>query len=488
MLLASALPGSAADARPKFRPSVIEAPGSQLLACDLDGDRLKDLVLLDGPKISVFYQNPGRGFPPQPQLRYSIEDKPALVWAARLGPGPESLLLMTSDGVTALLLTNRNGPPARRQIIQRRTLVPQATSEAASQQSARDPQGIIVCSMSARTAAEWPLLLVPVDGGLEVWRHRQDWERGQTLSGALETHNWPQTQPVGYTRSSRFSISASDVDGDGREDLMTRVNAAPGTQLFTLYRQTPEVQFGPEPVMTCRNDVGRGAWLCWIDLNGDGRIDLIKSAQSADSWFFPGTRTGKVMAGLHFADERGHVPAEPQQMFRKDDSMAALPVLDVDGDGYPDLVLGSAPFDSREGLRKMITTRQIEVNLGFHFCRPGTGFGKEPDCRARVLIKLDEHAVFLSQSLQEYFERCVNCGGDFNGDGRKDLLARDQSGQASVHFFISREKGFSRKEDLTFACPEAIHWLQPEDLNGDGVSDLIIKTQKRNVCRVFTSQ
>lgn len=488
MLLASALPGSPPDARPKFRTSVIEAPGSELLACDLDGDRLKDLVVFDGPKASVFYQDPGRGFPLQPQLRCSIEDRPALVWAARLGPGPESLLLMTSDGVIALSLTNRNGPPVRQQIIRQRTLLPQATGDVASQPSARDQPEIIVCSMSARTAADWPLLLVPVDGGLEVWRHRQDWEQGQTLKGALETHNWPQTQPAGYARSSQFSFSASDVDGDGREDLMTRVTATPGTQLFTLYRQTPEGQFGPDPAMTCRDAVDWGAWLCWIDLNGDGRTDLIKSARTTDPWFFAGTRTGKAVVGIHFADERGQVPAEPQQVFRKDDSMAALPVVDVDGDGHPDLVLGSAPFDSREGLRKMITTRQIEVNLRFHFWRPGTGFGKEPDCRARVLIKMDEHAVFLSQSLHEYFERCVNLGGDFNGDGRKDLLARDRSGHASVHFFISREKGFSREADLTFSCPETIHWLQPEDLNGDSVSDVITRTQKRNVYRVFTSR
>ena len=488
ILLGSARRGSTAEATPKFRSSAIEAPGSDLLVCDLDGDGLKDVAVLDAPNLSVFYQDPRRGFPPRPQLRYLIEDKPALVWAARVGPGAESLLLLTSRGVTALLLTNRNAPPVCQQLIRQRTLVPQATGDGPSEAPVRGQRGAIVCSMSARTAAAWPLLLVPVDGGLEVWRHSKGWERSQTLQGALEAHYWPQIQPAGYARSSRFSFSTSDVDGDGREDLMTRINAAPGTQLFTLYQQSPEGQFEPKPTMIYRDAVDWGAWLCWIDLNGDGRIDLIKSARSTDAWFFPGTRASKVVSEIHFADEQGRVAAEPQQVFRKDDSMAALPVLDVDGDGHPDLVLGSAPFDSREGLRKMITTRQIEVNLKFHFWRPGTVFAKEPDCRARVLIKLDEHAVFLSESLRDYFERCVTLAGDFNGDGRKDLLARDRTGQASVQFFLSRGKGFSREADLVFACPEAVHWLQPEDLNGDSVSDLIIKTQKRNVWRVFTSQ
>ena len=96
------------------------------MICDLDGDGLKDLVLMDDLNLSIFYQDPKRGFTREPQQTYRLEPRPCLVWAARLGGPAESLLVMTSDGVTELCFTNRTGPPAIRQIIRQPTVVPAA--------------------------------------------------------------------------------------------------------------------------------------------------------------------------------------------------------------------------------------------------------------------------------------------------------------------------------------------------------------------------
>jgi hypothetical protein len=120
----SLLACSLAQAKPKFNASEVAGPCQQLIICDLDGDGLKDLVLMDDTNLSIFYQDPKRGFTREPQQTYRLEPRPCLVWTAKLGGPAGSLLVMTSDGVTELSFTNRTGPPTIRQIIRQATIVP----------------------------------------------------------------------------------------------------------------------------------------------------------------------------------------------------------------------------------------------------------------------------------------------------------------------------------------------------------------------------
>ena len=58
---------SSAQAKPKFNASEIACSGQQLMVCDLDGDGLKDLVLMDDTNLSIFYQDPKLGYTREPQ-------------------------------------------------------------------------------------------------------------------------------------------------------------------------------------------------------------------------------------------------------------------------------------------------------------------------------------------------------------------------------------------------------------------------------------
>jgi len=448
-----------------------------MICCDLDGDGLKDLVLVAGTNLSIFYQEPGEGFSRTPQAEFRVEAKPCVIWPARLGRTAESLLVMTSEGVAELGFTNRTGPPIRQEIIREPTAIPEAEAE----------PPVLSFPLSAGTGAGWPLVLVPSGGGLQVWQHRQAWSRAQTLEGAVETQLRPSVSGPGYTKQTGLSLSLGDLNGDGREDLIVRRNEVTGMETYAVYLQTADGTFSPQPVLTYQSAPDWRTWLCWADINRDGKTDLIKSTWLDEPWFVPGTRSGKVLVGAYLADQAGRLPAEPQQSFRKNDWTAALPVLDVDGDGFVDLVMGSSPFDTREGMRKMLTARQLDFRLKFYFYQPGTGYPREPDCHADMVIHLDQHSLHLSWSRREYFERFVNLTGDFDGDGKKDLLVRDRSDEVSVYCFVSRGKGFSQSAGFRFSCPEPIDWMKVLDLNGDGVSDLILKLQKRDAFRIFTS-
>ena len=472
------LAGPAASARPMFITSEIEGAGAEIVFCDLDGDRLKDAVLVDGLELSIFFQDAKSGFSRQPQQHYRLDDRPAMIWSARLGKKSESLLVMTSAGVTELSFTNRTDPLVRTQIIQQPTIIPDTMDEAP----------VMHFSLSADTGTDWPLLLVPVGGGLQVWQHADVWRQSQVIERSVDA---PIRASVGatpgYSRSFALSLSLGDVNGDGRNDLMVRQELAGGKQTHNLYLQQTNGTFTAPPALTYTNQADRNTALCWVDINRDGRVDLLKGTLLDDPSFLPGLKSGKVLVGAFLADAQGRIPAEPQQVFRKNDWSPGLPAVDVDGDGFMDLVLGYVPLNTREGFRKMVTAEQIDFSLKFSFYRPGPGFPKEPDFQRDLLIHFD-HVLFSSSDRGQYFEQFVNLSGDFNGDGKKDLLVRERSDAVSVYFFDSREKGFSSKADLRFSFPGPIDWCELNDLNGDGASDLIVKLQKRNGYRICTSQ
>ena len=513
---------SSAQAKPKFNVSEIAGPYQQLMICDLDGDGLKDLVLMDDTNLSIFYQDPKRGFTREPQQTYRLEPRPCLVWAARLGGPAESLLVMTSDGVTELCFTNRTGPPTIRQIIRQATIVPEAMDAAEGTNAIYFPLSVETGLRRAAAAAGgdldratatqagggWPLLLVPAADGLQVWstlrsaaapvlrsstamengedgQHRDEWRQVQVIGHAIETGLQLSVTNPGYTMLLGFDLSVGDVNGDGREDLMVRRSNG-WTNTYNLYLQQTNGLFALEPALTYADKVEPFSWLCWADLNRDGKVDLIKSVWLNEPSFIPAVPSGKVLVSTYIADEYGRIPAEPQQVFRKNDWTPAVPVVDVDSDGFMDLVLGYSHIEDREGFSKMITAKKLDYSLRFYFYRPGAGFPKEADCQRDVVIHLDR--AEMQEELAQYFGRYVKLGGDFNGDGKTDLLVRDHSDDISVYFFVSREKGFSLEPDLRFSCPEPIDEWQVADLNNDGVSDLIVKLAKQKGYRIFISQ
>ena len=64
-------------------------------------------------------------------------------------------------------------------------------------------------------------------------------------------------------------------------------------------------------------------------------------------------------------------------------------------------------------------------------------------------LKVTEDPDMPLQSL-DYWGRVIghNLSGDFDADGRRDLLVRDRGDRLSVYDFISRQKGFSEEADF----------------------------------------
>ena len=147
---------------------------------------------------------------------------------------------MTSEGVTELRFTNRTDPPVLRQIIKQQTIIPSALDE---------PEALFF-PLSANTRANWPLVLVPVAGGLQVWQHREEWRQAQFIPHAVDAHIRPGVPDPGYALSFGSDMTLGSVSGDGRDALMVMRNVAGGMQIYDLYLQNADDLFALQPALT----------------------------------------------------------------------------------------------------------------------------------------------------------------------------------------------------------------------------------------------
>ncbi|MEM8884666.1 MAG: VCBS repeat-containing protein [Planctomycetota bacterium] len=283
-------------------------------------------------------------------------------------------------------------------------------------------------------------LVVPGSDRTDVWvqtpkgfrrtaRIEVDVDRFDTLNGTALSNDLSTTFRIPNLRTS-------DVNGDGRPDLLVKSGRV---RAFHLQRE--DGSFPAEPDVTLDLRIFRdttpkaalrpGRTLAGgdrqryesRDLDGDGIPDYV-IAHRRKVWVFHGNKNKPQFT-------------EPTTILKVSDDITALVLVKLDEDEFPDMVLLKVQVPSAAGVvAGLVRGLEVEADALGYASEGGKGFARSPGWRSTITLKLPKLTKVLKDP-GKIIERIEEAGrkfrlrrfDDFNGDGLDDTLLLSEDGQ-----------------------------------------------------------
>ena len=204
-----------------------------------------------------------------------------------------------------------------------------------------------------------------------------------------------------------------------------------------------------------------------IDINRDGLLDAVTSYISTrESLISPKTEI-RLFFGKKSISGRFYFADKPDQVLSPDAAQMVIDVVDLNRDGYPDLVTPVIKI-SLATILKMLITRTVNIDTRGYLFDPATS--AFPD-KAGISAHLNVNFSFRGGAASPVYEI-----SDFTGDGLLDILASNN--EKNLLLYAGHTKHLlSTRPSAKFQTPlpQDGTLATAVDLNNDGRSDLVLR-------------
>ncbi len=507
----------AADLFVKSSVNLPESTTAFEVTHDLDGDGFNDAFAVYQRRIMVFFQTPHGAFPSAPDIEIGgeqpIPDKYAAVAIGKVSlESGRQLLLIGSTGVDyisfAALKAGGVGPVEPRNLISSPLSI------------STQPELVYLNCAIDMDGDGTPEVVLPEEETLAVYSSADGapFVRSATISLPMKSQQETSldSEPL-LLGSSFFSQpgSGGNVQLLPEEGLWHSVRYSTTRYceplLVTDYNVDRRTDFLGSGLIKMQNSEGEFDQrassvyqkIVTAMVPHESRNILVPSPNLADFnddkvWdtYSVDVTTAKLSprtdVSVYLGNDARSFSQEPTQVLRTRDFAYsdAIPVGDINNDGAQDIALFHLDFQpsSMQSQLKAYLRNGLEGDLRFYLWdKKLNRYPDSPSFRHPVTVSYEIYGA------RQFFRQQVTINQDVTGDGLPDLVLKTGGMEFSVYENL-QGKGFSRSPvAVVSTAPTRFSSLQTVDLNGDGLSDVVVsgyleEQDDRVIYSLFTSR